>query len=87
MIIMTDVSELIVLSCAVYIGMVFKEFMVVFMKDFVYPALHISTIHSMFGSNDIVQRLVDFLIGLVVVVLIIRVAQKPFLKLISAIGK
>ena len=84
---MTEVSDLIVLACAVYIGTVFKEFMVVFMSGFVYPALHISTFHSFFGNNEIVQRLIDFIVGLVVVVLIIRVAQKPFLKLISAVGK
>jgi large-conductance mechanosensitive channel len=83
---MTEVSELIILACAVYIGSVFKEFMVVFMKDFVYPILHVSTIHSAFGSSEIVQRLIDFLIGLIVIVVIIRVVQKPFLKLISAIG-
>lgn len=84
---MTDVSELIVLACAVYIGTVFKDFMIVFMKDFVHPLLHIPYIHSVLGSGDMVRGLVDFLVGLVIVVLIIRVAQKPFSKLISVIGK
>lgn len=84
---MADVSDLIVLACAVYIGTVFKDFMVVFMGDFVYPVLRIPTLHAIFGSSPIVQRFVDFLIGLIVIVLIIRVAEKPFLKLISAVGK
>jgi hypothetical protein len=44
-------------------------------------------LHAIFGSSPIVQRFVDFLIGLIVIVLIIRVAEKPFLKLISAVGK
>jgi hypothetical protein len=84
---MTDVTELIVLSCAVYIGSVFKDFMILFMKDFVHPLLQIPLLHSMFGSDAIVKGLVDFLVALIVVVLIIRVAQKPFTKLISVIGK
>ena len=84
---MTDVSDLLVLACAVYIGSVFKDFMVVFMKDFVYPTLQIPTIHEVIGSNELVQRFVDFVVGIVVIVVIIRVAEKPFLKLISAINK
>lgn len=84
---MAEVSDLIVLACAVYIGTVFKDFMVIFMSDFVYPVLRIPTLHAIFGSSPLVQRFIDFVVGLTVIVLIIRVAQKPFLKLISAIGK
>jgi large-conductance mechanosensitive channel len=84
---MTDVSDLLVLACAVFIGSVFKDFMDVFMKDFVYPVLQIPTIHAALGSNELVQRFVDFVVGVIVIVLLIRVVEKPFLKLISAVNK
>jgi len=84
---MTDVSDLLVLACAVFIGSVFKDFMDVFMKDFVYPVLQIPTIHAALGSNELVQRFVDFVVGLIIIVVLIRISQKPFLKLISAVNK
>jgi large-conductance mechanosensitive channel len=84
---MTDVSDLLVLACAVFIGSVFKDFMDVFMKDVVYPTLQIPTIHQAIGSNELVQRFVDFVVGIVIIILFIRVVEKPFLKLISAINK
>jgi len=84
---MTDVSELIVLACAVYIGVVFKDFMEVFMEDFVYPLFYIRTVQGAFNNNRVIQRVIDFLVGLLVVVVIIRISHKPFLKLISIVGK
>lgn len=84
---MTEVSDLLVLACAVFIGSVFKDFMDVFMKDLVYPVLQIPTLHKAMGSNELVQRFVDFVTGLIIIILFIRVVEKPFLKLISAINK